>query len=213
MCSDWYMFHSVHYLRMQAGPRERLLEAVIDHLGERGIGDTSLRGLAAAVGTSHRMLSYHFGTRAALLTQVSRTVEERQRAWFGAMLAEDREPVELIRAMYERIADPALHAQERLFFELYVRALQDEGDAEGFLPEVVEAWIGPSTELFRRLGFEGEEARAEARLSLAVARGLLLDLLATGDRAAVDAAVDAYVRRYEGADARATTRRKTLAKR
>ncbi len=61
----------------------------------------------------------------------------------------------------------------------------------------MEAWIEPSSELFRRLGFGEDEARAEARLSLAVARGLLLDLLATGDRAAVDAAAEQYLRRYE----------------
>jgi AcrR family transcriptional regulator len=193
---------------MQDGPRERLLNAVVDHLGAHGLGDTSLRGLAAAVGTSHRMLSYHFDTRSRLLTEVSRTVEARQRAWFASMLADpEQEPIGLIRAMYERIADPALHAQERLFFELYARALQDDAVAEGFLPEAVEAWIEPSTELFRRLGFAEDEARAEARLSLAVARGLLLDLLATGDRAAVDAAVERYVARYE------TTTRNTFSKR
>jgi AcrR family transcriptional regulator len=202
------MFQSVRYSGMQDGPRERLLNAVVDHLGAHGLGDTSLRGLAAAVGTSHRMLSYHFDTRSRLLTEVSRTVEARQRAWFASMLADpEQEPIGLIRAMYERIADPALHAQERLFFELYARALQDDAVAEGFLPEAVEAWIEPSTELFRRLGFAEDEARAEARLSLAVARGLLLDLLATGDRAAVDAAVERYVARYE------TTTRNTFSKR
>jgi AcrR family transcriptional regulator len=192
------MFHSVHYTRMQAAPRERLLEAVLEHLAEHGLGDTSLRGLAAAVGTSHRMLSYHFGTRARLLTEVSRTVEERQRAWFAAMLAdEDTDPVEVIRSMHERISDPALAPHERLFFELYARALQGGAEADGFLPEVVEAWIDPATELYRRLGFSEDVARAEARLSLAVARGLLLDLLATGDRAAVDAAAERYVARFE----------------
>jgi AcrR family transcriptional regulator len=182
---------------MQTEPRERLLQAVLDHLGEHGLGDTSLRGLAAAVGTSHRMLSYHFGTRGRLLTEVSRAVESQQRAWFASMLA-DREatPVELMRAMYARISDPALAPQERLFFELYARALQDGSDAQGFLPAVVEAWLEPSTELFARLGFSEADARAEARLSLAVARGLLLDLLATGDRAAVDAAVERYLSRY-----------------
>jgi hypothetical protein len=35
--------------------------------------------------------------------------------------------------------------------------------------------------------------RAEARLTLAVTRGLLLDLLATGDLAAVNAAMDRYI--------------------
>jgi AcrR family transcriptional regulator len=182
---------------MQADPRERLLEAVLDHLGRNGLGDTSLRGLAAAVGTSHRVLSYHFGSRSRLLTEVSRRVEAAQRAWFRSMLDdEDVSPLHLMRAMYERIGDPALAPQERLFFELYARALQDGTDAGGFLPEAVEAWLDPATELFTRLGFAAEDARAEARLSLAVARGLLLDLLATGDRAAVDAAVDRYLARY-----------------
>ena len=37
------------------------------------------------------------------------------------------------------------------------------------------------------------EVRVEARLGVAVARGLLLDLLATGDREAVDAAVERYI--------------------
>jgi AcrR family transcriptional regulator len=194
----WYMYHSVQYPAMQGEPRERLLQAVLDHLGEHGLGDTSLRGLAAAVGTSHRMLNYHFGTRARLLTEVSRTVELRQREWFASMLADtDLPPVELMRAMYARISDPALAPQERLFFQLYARALQDGSDAEGFLPEAVESWLEPSTELFTRLGFSEADARAEARLSLAVARGLLLDLLATDDRAAIDAAVERYLSRYE----------------
>ncbi len=183
---------------MQAGPRDRLLRAVIDHLGHHGLGDTSLRGLATAVGTSHRMLNYHFGSRTRLLTEVSQAVEEAQREWFRSMLADDATaPLDLIRAMYERIADPALAPQERLFFELYARALQGGEEAEGFLPEAVEAWLGPSTELFGRLGFTEAQARAEARLSLAVARGLLLDLLATGDRDAIDAAVERYLSRYE----------------
>ncbi|MGH2970504.1 MAG: hypothetical protein ACRDK0_15785 [Solirubrobacteraceae bacterium] len=37
-------------------------------------------------------------------------------------------------------------------------------------------------ELYRAQGVPGEHARAEARLGLAVVRGLLLDLLATRDR-------------------------------
>jgi hypothetical protein len=41
-----------------------------------------------------------------------------------------------------------------------------------------------------------ERARAGARLGVAVTRGLLLDLLATGDRAAVDAAMEAYIEQF-----------------
>jgi len=182
-----------------SAPRDRLLDATIDHLAEHGLGDTSLRGIAGAIGTSHRMLSYHFGGRTQLLTAVSREVERRQRAWFAQMLEQDVEPVALMRDMHQRFSDPALHTQERLFFELYARGLVNPSEVEGFLPEAVEAWLPPSTELFRRLGFAEEDARAEARLSLAVARGLILDMLATGDRAGVDAAAERYLSRYEPA--------------
>jgi hypothetical protein len=36
-------------------------------------------------------------------------------------------------------------------------------------------------------------ARAMGRLGIAVTRGLLLDLLATGDREGVDAAIEAWI--------------------
>ena len=41
-------------------------------------------------------------------------------------------------------------------------------------------------------------ARAHARLGLAVTRGLLLDLLATGDRAGAEAALEVFARHYRG---------------
>jgi hypothetical protein len=42
-------------------------------------------------------------------------------------------------------------------------------------------------------GLTEAEARAETRLSIAVIRGLLLDVLATGDVAGADAAYEAYL--------------------
>ena len=48
-----------------ATPRERLLEAALEHFGRHGIGDTSLRGIAEALGTSHRMLIYTSGRAGA----------------------------------------------------------------------------------------------------------------------------------------------------
>ncbi len=45
----------------------------------------------------------------------------------------------------------------------------------------------------RTWGLTEAQARAETRLGIAVIRGLLLDLLATGDTAGADAAHEAYV--------------------
>ncbi|MBA2516184.1 MAG: TetR/AcrR family transcriptional regulator [Solirubrobacterales bacterium] len=180
-----------------SAPKQRLLDELLVHLERHGLSDTSLRGLAKAVGSSHRMLSYHFGSRQELLTEVSRTVERQQRDAFRAMLADpSRSPVEVMRTMYERFVDPSLRRPERLFFELYARALLDPAGS-AFVPEVVEAWLDPLVELFARLGLEDAAAAAEARLAIAVSRGLLLDLLATEDREAVHAAMERYMLRFE----------------
>ena len=176
-----------------ASARERLLAAAIEYVSQHGVGEISLRGLAAALGTSHRMLIYHFGSREALLIEVIRTVEEQQRMALAAILEDaDEPPAEIMRRMWARLADPALWPNERLFFEVYAQALQGSPHALPLLDGIVDAWVEPLAALVAP-GLPRERARAEARLGVAVVRGLLLDLLATGDRAAVDAAMERYI--------------------
>ena len=50
--------------------RDELLDQVTDHVLEHGLIGLTLRPLAAAIGTSDRMLIYHFGSRDALVSAV-----------------------------------------------------------------------------------------------------------------------------------------------
>ena len=50
----------------------------------------------------------------------------------------------------------------------------------------------PVSALFERLGFDSEQARVRSRLAIATTRGLLLDLLLTGDREPLDRAADLF---------------------
>src|SRR3954469_6093255 len=103
--------------------RERLLAAAMEHVAEHGVADLSLRALASALGTSHRMLSYHFGSREGLLIEIIRAVEAQQRAALAEMLADpEASPQETMRRMWRRVADEALWPNERLFFEIYAQA-------------------------------------------------------------------------------------------
>jgi AcrR family transcriptional regulator len=174
--------------------KARMLAAVLAHVAEHGLGDLSLRGLAAGIGTSHRMLIYHFGSMEQLLVEIVQAMEKQQRAAFADLLAEleDGPPIELLRAFWRRLADPALGPHERLFFELYGQALQGRPGSVALLDGIVSAWVEPMTVLGVRHGLAPETARSQARLGLAVTRGLLLDLLATGDRAAVDEAAELF---------------------
>jgi AcrR family transcriptional regulator len=155
-----------------------------------GIADLSLRELAAAIGTSHRMLLYHFGSREGLLAAVTLAVEEAERTALrqtGAISADDA------RRFWARYSDPALWPQERLFFELYAHALRGRPGTEGFLEHVVTGWLEPLTAAIVQDGVDPGIAPAAARLSMAVTRGLLLDLLATRDTAGVTAAFELFL--------------------
>jgi len=180
-------------------PRERLLDAVIDHFTAEGLADQSLRRIAAAIGTSHRMLLYHFGSKDGLLLAVVGAVEARTRARFAAIGADaGGDTDELVRRMWDYVADPSLADFERLFFALYGRALQGDASTLPLLRHDLENWVDANVALSGAVGIPADVARVHARLGLAVTRGLLLDLLATGDRAGTEAALDVFARRYAG---------------
>lgn len=180
-------------------PRQRLLDAAIAFVAEHGISDLSLRSLAEALGTSHRMLIHHFGSKEGLWVEIVRTVEQRQRDLLGEFLPAPDEPLaEAMRAWWKHISDPSLWPNERLFFELYGQALQGRPHTTEVLDGIVEQWVEPGAALSIARGVQAEVAHAHARLGVAVTRGLLLDLLATRDTAAVDAAMDAFIELYEG---------------
>lgn len=179
--------------------RERLLAGAVDYVAEHGVGELSLRPLAAALGTSHRMLIYHFGSKEGLLVEVVREVERRQRETFTQIDVAGATPSEATRRMWHRLADPSLWPHERLFFEMYGQALQGRPGTEALLEGIIDSWVETGTAMAVQMGIPAEVARAQARLGVAVIRGLLLDLLATGDRAGVDAALEQFIAMSEAA--------------
>ena len=176
-------------VRSTAMGKQALLAAVVADLQAGGISDRSLRDIAAAVGTSHRMLIHHFGSREGMLTAVVHEVESEQRRFLASL---DPQPEQAMVAMWERLSDPRFWPAERLFFECYARACRGERPFDSLLPGLVDDWIDRVVTLgLTAPGDHGAE-RARARLGLALFRGLLLDLVATGDRAGVDAAFEEF---------------------
>jgi AcrR family transcriptional regulator len=164
--------------------RRELLDSVIDAFARNGIGRRPLRAIADEVGTSHRMLLHHFGSRDELIVAVVEEVERRQAAVFGTL---PDDPTAAFAAMWTDLRRRELRALERLFFECYARAAQGEAPFTRLLPAAVQGWLDTADE---RAG--GAVDPALARLGLAVTRGLLLDLVATDDEAGVDAAAAAF---------------------
>jgi AcrR family transcriptional regulator len=175
-----------------------LLDAAIAHVSEHGLGDVSLRSLAAELGTSHRMLIFHFGSKEQLWTEIVNAVEQRERERLAVMLPDPGEPTrEALWRWWKHISDPSLWPNERLFFELYGQALQGRDHTAAFLEGIVEDWVTPAAQANIAAGVPEALAYAHARLGVAVTRGLLLDLLATREVERVDAAMQALLDLYE----------------
>lgn len=179
-------------------PRDELLAEVIEYAAAKGLADVSLRQLAADLGTSHRMLIYHFGSKQGLLAAVVGEVERQQREAVAQLRREPgMTPTAIAEQMWQRFTDPALWPLERLFFELYAQALQGREHTGDFLRAALDPWLDLFTEVHVASGLPAGEARALARLGIATTRGLLLDLLATGDRDGVDEAAQLFATWYE----------------
>jgi AcrR family transcriptional regulator len=174
--------------------RERLLQAAIDYVVAHGITEVSLRRLAAQLGTSHRMLIHHFGSREGLWVAIVREVERRQLTLMPELVPDPSLSfADAMRVWWRHISDPSLWPNERLFFEVYGQALQGRPGTTALLDGIVDSWLGPITEIGMAMGLSRDVAEASGRLGIAVTRGLLLDLLATGDREGVDAALEQWI--------------------
>ncbi len=167
--------------------RDDLLRRVVAAAADGGLARRSLRDLAAQVGTSHRMLIHHFGSRDGLVAAVVESVERDQNERLGELPAD---AAEAVRASWRRFSDPSLWPIERLFFECYARGAQGEPPFDRLVPALVDQTLA-AVSARADVGAD-EDGRAMARLGLAVIRGLLLDLVATGNRKATTRALDLF---------------------
>ncbi len=172
--------------------RDDLLDRVVDDVARRGIGDRSLRELAAAVGTSHRMLLYHFGSREGLVAAIVARVEHDQREVLRALVVETRDPSELVRRLWRQVSAPELRPFVRLFFEA---AAFPASPTPGGEDELTAPWLTVAAEVAATAGIAVDAA--ELRLGVAVTRGLLVDLLASDDLEGTTASLERFIAMWE----------------
>jgi AcrR family transcriptional regulator len=162
--------------------RQRLLDACTDHALEHGLPNR-LGPLAAAAGTSPRMLIYHFGTRDGLLREILRQARQRQVEAFTDLLRV--RPDEPYTVTLERAWSAMSGSQGEPYLRMFSRLHDTAGEPlwPGFRRTATTDWLTPLEAGMRSLG------RPElATVVLAVIRGLLMDLDATGDNARADQA-------------------------
>ncbi|HYY12543.1 MAG TPA: TetR/AcrR family transcriptional regulator [Kineosporiaceae bacterium] len=177
--------------------REQLLGRVVAFAAAEGIAGRSLREIAGGVGTSHRMLLYHFGSREGLLAAIVATIEAQQRDVMTALTQQGGTPREVMLGLWEQLTRPELLPFVRLFFEVFGLLAQDSPATRPLRASLTAPWVSQGLAGAERLGIGGDPA--ELRVGIAVTRGLLLELVAGTPLAEVDSAYRRFVDLYDAA--------------
>jgi len=172
--------------------RGELLQGAAAYLLKHGVAGMSLRPMAKAIGTSARLLIYHFGTKERLLIEAMGVIRVQARAGVEAMLREapvDGDLGDLVREFWRWCTSAKNRAYLRLLFEVHGLALQYPKTYAGYLEGSVKHWIELLTAALRpRLG---REAESIATLIVGTIDGLLMDYLSTGDLKRTTQAIEA----------------------
>jgi AcrR family transcriptional regulator len=160
--------------------RDDLLSGAVDYAIEHGLSDLTLRPLADALGVMPNSLVHHFGSKEELLSAILNGVRDRLRDVYLEAQAADHTHQQAIAHIWAWSSDEQHTEFFRSFFEAYGLALRQPQRFSGFLERVVADWL-PSDRL------------EQSTLELAVLRGLLLDLLTTGEHERVNGALARFL--------------------
>lgn len=172
--------------------RDELLDLIISQLMTTGLDNLSLRRLASEIGTSHRMLIYHFGSREELISDAVQEVRRRERTLFESREVEfdPEDPIGPLMDSFRHNTSPEMSPYFRLFYQVWGIALVNPERYGRFLEGIITTWVDAFAKVLRQSGFSAHDARVRATLALGALRGLQLDLYTSRDRRRVNAAFE-----------------------
>jgi AcrR family transcriptional regulator len=174
--------------------RTKLLERTVDYVLKRGLVDLTLRPLATALDTSPRMLLYFFGSKERLITEALAQARARQEQEFVRLLSTRGNRPDRLTLAWELWSLEENKRFLSFFFEVYALAMRNRKRFPGYLERMVKDWLTFFEQAVKAVGVGPRRVTPLATFILATIRGLQLDLLATGEKARVDAAFNEMLR-------------------
>ncbi|MGH8994547.1 MAG: TetR family transcriptional regulator [Acidimicrobiales bacterium] len=178
--------------RAPSARQTELLEAAYAYALAHGLAALSLRPLAVAIGSSPRVLLYLFGSKDGLVRALLARARADELAMLDALRAEkaDVDLADAAARVWDWLSDPAHRDLLRLWTEGYAHSLVDPaGPWGGFAEQTVAGWLAVLRQYQPAADRRSTAGTAQRSAVLAVLRGALLELLATGDVKRTTAAV------------------------
>jgi AcrR family transcriptional regulator len=171
---------------------DRLLIKAFEYIDGEGDANDSLRTIAEGIGTSHRMLQYHFVTKERLLAGVYFKFQARAMEKYDASDLQPTTRSEYVRASWDFYRDPANYVMIKLLLLINNPAAGALEDTT-LMTMISAPWSATLTELGITEGLTPERSESESRLVRNAWRGLHSDLYGTGETAPADAAVEVLI--------------------
>lgn len=166
----------------ESARRTELRELAYHYVLEHGLIGLSLRPLASAIGSSPRVLLFLFQSKEGLVREVLARARADELGALGTAGPTSA------AAVWAWLSDPAHRRLMALWTQCYALSIAEpDGLWAGWAARTVDDWLALIIP---------ERDPIAATLQLAVLRGLLLDLLATGDAARTGAALARYSAGY-----------------
>jgi AcrR family transcriptional regulator len=170
-----------------------LVEAAYGYALTHGLSGASLRPVAEAIGSSTGVLRFLFGSKDGLVRAVLQRARRDELALLENLPERD-DLAAVATSLWGWLADPEHAAVLRLWLESYATSLHDpQGPWGDFARQTVDDWLALLGRAQPARVRRTAAGAAQRTAVLAVLRGGLLDLLATGERARVTHAVQAGV--------------------
>lgn len=179
--------------------KTELLEAAYAYALEHGLADLSLRPVAAAIGSSPRVLMFLFGNKDGLVKALLARARADELRMIEPLHSSATGLPEAVSHVWTWLAAEEHRPLLRLWAEAYARSLvEPDGAWAGFAESTVNDWLAVLAACQPEPERTSDHGLTLRTLALANLRGALLDLLATGDVERVTAAVELQAAALEG---------------
>lgn len=166
----------------------------MSYAATHGIASLSLRPLAAALGTSSRMLVHYFRSKEELIGQALIAARPDIPALLRQHADAGHTPAEIAGRLWADLtAGGEQEPRTRLLLEVMALALTQPQRYREYATDAVHAWVGPLATAFQAYGDHPRDARARATLLVSGLRGLALDRWLTDDRQRTDDAAERLI--------------------
>ena len=175
--------------------REELLDAAGAVLARTGVVDTSLRSLAAEMGTSARMLVYYFGSKEQLILEI---IRRQQHAAIPA--TEDVAPPASIAAHRQWCFEDWYACTRgerrdtlRIVLQVFGAACGFDSPYREYTWETLSLLTRNSRARLQALGMPAHVAETRSRIALAAFQGFIIEFFTADDPAQVDETFTRFV--------------------